>query len=56
MLRLALRRSGRLASTARRWSGVIPPHKVISSKVRWQPAHRPLRASIRQTLVQGLAT
>jgi hypothetical protein len=50
------RRSGSAATIATRSASLASGQRVISSTVRAQPAHQPLRRSMVQTLLQGEAT
>ncbi len=47
-------RAGSSLMTARRSASLISRQRAISAGVRPQPAHNPVRASMVQTLVQGV--
>ena len=53
---MLLLRAASLASTASFSSRVAPDQQAISSIVRKQPSHQPVRASILHTLMQGEGT
>ena len=51
-----VRRCARRSQTARLAPSSSDDHCAISSIVRWQPSHQPVRGSMRQTSTQGLGT